>query len=121
MTAPRPEEEVARKTKRGTPVLCTRRGAMSTTVGVGIIGVGRRWPRWRGALEGLSDRFAVRALCDQGRGGAGRAAREIGAAAAAGPAELLARPDVEAVLLLARQWFGLWPLTLACQSRKPVL
>jgi predicted dehydrogenase len=93
---------------------------MSTRLGVGIIGVGRRWPRFRAALRVLRGQFAVRAVCDQRPGWAEHVARQVGAAVAAGPVELLHRDDVRAVLLLARQWFGLWPLTVACQHGKPV-
>jgi predicted dehydrogenase len=35
--------------------------------------------------------------------------------------DLLERDDVDAALLLGRQWFGLWPLEHACRVGKPVL
>ncbi len=88
---------------------------------IGIIGLGRRWQRFRPALHELRDRVLVRAVCDQRPIRAERAARELGCAAAAGPTDLLDRDDVEAALLLGAQWFGLWPLEQAARLGKPVL
>ena len=88
---------------------------------IGVIGLGRRWRRFRPALDALRGRVLVRALCDQRPARAERAARELGCAAAAGPTDLLDRDDVEAALLLDAQWFGLWPLEQAARLGKPVL
>src|SRR5436305_1819015 len=88
---------------------------------LGVIGLGRRWRRrYRPALRALRGRFTVELLCDEVQARAGREARALGAAPAAGPAELLESDDVEAVLLPDRQWFGLWPLEHACRVGKPV-
>jgi predicted dehydrogenase len=94
---------------------------MSTRLRVGVIGLGRRWRRYRRALEGLRQRVTVRAVCDQVARRAEAEARRLGCAAAAGPVDLLERDDVDAALLLGRQWFGLWPLEHACRVGKPVL
>ena len=48
---------------------------MATRLGVGIIGVGRRWPRYRAALRALRSHFAVRAVCDQRPGRAEKVRR----------------------------------------------
>jgi len=93
---------------------------MPHRLSVGIIGLGRRWRRYRPALVGLRDRLVVRAVCDQRPDRAERAARELGCAAAAGPTDLLDRDDVKAVLLLDAQWFGLWPVGQAARLGKPV-
>jgi predicted dehydrogenase len=93
---------------------------MPTRLRLGIIGLGRRWRRWRPALTSLADEAVVRAVCDPSTARAERAARLLGCAAAAGPVELLERDDVEAVLMLDRRWFGLWPLGHACRVGKPV-
>src|SRR5262249_14084200 len=61
-----------------------------------------------------------RAVCDRRPEKAARAARSLHCYHAAGPAELFACDDVDAVLMLARQWYGLWPLTLAAALAKPV-
>src|SRR5207248_617085 len=47
-------------------------------------------------------------------------AKEIGCEAAQGVVELLHRVDLDAALLLDPQWFGLWPLEVACRAGKPV-
>ena len=94
---------------------------MASRLRIGIIGLGRRWRRWRPALHDLRGRVAVRAVCDQRPIRAERVARELGCAAAAGPTDLLDRDDVDAVLLLDAQWFGLWPLEQAARLGKPVL
>jgi predicted dehydrogenase len=93
---------------------------MPPRLGIGIIGLGRRWRRYRPALAELRGRLVVRAICDQRPARAERTARELGCAAAAGPTDLLDRDDVEAVLLLDEQWFGLWPLEQAARKGKPV-
>jgi predicted dehydrogenase len=88
---------------------------------VGVIGLGRRWRRYRRLLARLRDHIEVRAVCDQIARRAESEAGQFECAAAAGPVELLERPDVEAVLLLDAQWYGLWPLEHACRINKPIL
>lgn len=88
---------------------------------VGVIGLGRRWQRYRSLLARLREHVEVRAVYDQVVRRAEIEAEPFSCAAAGGPAELLERPDVEAVLLLDAQWYGLWPLEHACRVNKPVL
>lgn len=88
---------------------------------IGVIGLGRRWRRYRPLLARLREHVEVRVVCDQIAHRAEIAARQFDCTAAAGPVELLERPDVEAVLLLDAQWYGLWPLEYACRTNKPVL
>jgi len=88
---------------------------------VGVIGLGRRWRRYRPLLARLREHVEVRAVCDQIVHRAEIEAQQLDCAAALGPAELLERSDVEAVLLLDAQWYGLWPLEHACRVNKPVL
>jgi predicted dehydrogenase len=87
---------------------------------VGVIGLGRRWRRYRAALANLRDHLEVRAVCDQVAHRAEAEARQLHCVAAAGPVDLLERGDIEAVLLLGEQWYGLWPLEQACRLNKPV-
>jgi predicted dehydrogenase len=87
---------------------------------VGVIGLGRRWRRYRPILARLRDHIEVRTVCDQVARRAEIEARRLRSTASAGPVELLERGDVEAVLLLDTQWFGLWPLERACVTKKPV-
>jgi predicted dehydrogenase len=88
---------------------------------VGVIGLGRRWRRYRRLLARLRQHVEVRAVCDQIAHRAESEAQQLNCAAAAGPVELLERPDIEAVLLLDSQWYGLWPLEHACRTNKPIL
>jgi predicted dehydrogenase len=94
---------------------------MTRRLGVGIVGLGRRWQRYRPALERQRRRFAVRAVYDPVSYRAEAAAKQLRCTAAGGCVELLERADVEAVLVLSRPWFGLWPLQQACAVSKPVL
>ncbi|HEY7156184.1 MAG TPA: Gfo/Idh/MocA family oxidoreductase [Gemmataceae bacterium] len=87
---------------------------------VGVIGLGRRWRRYRPILMKLRDHVEVRAVHDQIVRRAESEARQLHCTAAMGPVELLDRPDVEAVLLCDEQWFGLWPLEHLCRTNKPV-
>lgn len=87
---------------------------------VGVLGLGRRWRRYRSVLERLRSQLAVRVVCDALSHRAERQARQLGCAAAAGPVELLDRDDVDALLLLSAPWYGLWPLERACRVGKAV-
>jgi predicted dehydrogenase len=92
----------------------------SHPLGVGVIGLGPRWRRYRPALQRLAQHFVIRALCDQVPRRAEREARQLGCVAAVGPTELLEHPQVDVLLLLDAQWFRLWPVELACRLGKPV-
>jgi predicted dehydrogenase len=59
-------------------------------------------------------------VCDQVEDVARREARRLRCGVALGPAELLDGGEVEAVLLLDAQWYGLWPVEQACRVGKPV-
>lgn len=86
---------------------------------VGLIGLGRAWEsRHRSALRALSDRFEVRAICEQVAVRAEQAAREFNAAAVDGYRALAERPDIDALLLLAEQWCGPLPILAACDAGK---
>ena len=94
---------------------------MTQPVRIGVIGLGRRWrKRYRPALRLVTDHFKVCGVYDQLRRRAVSVAKEIGCDAAQGVVELLNRVDLDAVLLLDPQWFGLWPLEVACRAGKPV-
>lgn len=89
---------------------------------VGVFGLGRPWKvAFLPALAARPERFAVSAVCDAVPARAARTARRLGCAAAAGPAELLERGDVEALLLLEAGWHGLWLLQRAAALGKPTL
>ncbi len=86
---------------------------------VGLIGLGRAWEsRHRSALRALSDRFEVRAICEQVAVRAEQAAREFNATPVDGYRALAQRADVDALLLLAEQWCGPLPILAACDAGK---
>jgi predicted dehydrogenase len=93
---------------------------MSRRLGVGIIGLGRRWQRYRAALSRVRQSLVVRAVFDPVAHRAETAAKQLGCTAAPGCLQLLERSDVEVILLLDRCWFGLWPLECACVRGQPV-
>src|SRR3954468_15865276 len=87
---------------------------------VGVVGLGRLWEaRHKPALLRMRDRFQVTAVYDQVLRRAEMEARQFGCAAVEGLNALIERADVDAVYLLSPQWFGAYPIALACQLRKP--
>jgi myo-inositol 2-dehydrogenase / D-chiro-inositol 1-dehydrogenase len=93
---------------------------MPNRLRVGILGVGRCWPRYSralGQLRGLLDPVVV---SDPRPGRALRIARELRCSIAEGPIDLLERDEVQAVLVLDAPWYGLWPLEQACRVSKPI-
>ena len=68
----------------------------------------------------LREFFEIRAVGDEVQQLAVEAARRLGTVAVAGPAALLQDDSLEALLLADPQWYGLWPLELACRRGLPV-
>jgi predicted dehydrogenase len=88
---------------------------------VGVVGLGRLWEaRHKPALLRLRDRFQVTAVYDQVMRRAELEAGQLGCHAAEGLVALIERPDVDVVYVLTPQWFGLYPIQLACEHGKPV-
>ncbi|MFM1902359.1 MAG: Inositol 2-dehydrogenase/D-chiro-inositol 3-dehydrogenase [Planctomycetota bacterium] len=88
---------------------------------VGIVGLGDQWEsRHLPALRALADRFEVRGICEQVAHRAQRAAAQLGAVAVDGFRALAARDDIDAILLLADQWYGVTPILAACDHGKAV-
>jgi predicted dehydrogenase len=88
---------------------------------VGLVGLGQAWEvRHRPALRALNDRFEVTAVCDQIAVRAEQAARDFGAQAVDGFRVLAHRGDVDAILMLAPQWYGYLPILAACDAGKSV-
>lgn len=88
---------------------------------IGVVGLGRRWPRYRQALLALSREARPVAVQDAALERAEAEARELGCDAAAGVIELIERPDVDAVLVPGEAWYGLWAVERAALAGKPVL
>jgi len=88
---------------------------------VGLVGLGHAWEvRHRPALRALNDRFEVIAVCEQIGMRAEQAAREFGAQAVDGFRALARRTDIDAILMLAPQWYGCLPILAACDTGKAV-
>ncbi len=88
---------------------------------VGLVGLGETWEtRRRLALRALSDRFEVRAVCEQVAHRADQVAQEFGGTAVDGFWSLARRDDIDALLMLAPQWFGMLPILAACETGKAV-
>ncbi len=88
---------------------------------LGLVGLGEAWQkRHAPALHALADRFEVRAVCEQVSHRAQYVADEFGAATVGGFQALMRREDIDAVLILADQWYGPLPILAACDNRKAV-
>ncbi|NBT13725.1 MAG: gfo/Idh/MocA family oxidoreductase [Planctomycetia bacterium] len=88
---------------------------------VGIVGLGSQWEtRYLPALRSLVDRYEVRGICEQVSHLAHKAAGELGAAAVDGYRALAARDDIDALLYLSDQWYGVAPILAACDFGKAV-
>ena len=88
---------------------------------IGLIGLGDAWQqRHRAALRSLQDRFDVRAVYVPVPLLAEQAAKEFGAVQVDGYRALVARKDVDAVMVLENTWQGLLPMLAACDSGKAI-
>lgn len=95
--------------------------ARSNAVGIGVIGIGRRWTdHYRDALSRPGSRGRVVALCDPVAHRAEAEADRLGCEAAEGMTALIERPEVEVLFLLESPWFGLWPIRAALERGKAV-
>jgi predicted dehydrogenase len=87
----------------------------------GIVGLGLNWEsRYLPALRTLADRFEVRGICEQVAHRAERAARELNAIPVDGYRALAARDDIDVILCLSDQWYGVTPILAACDYGKAV-
>jgi predicted dehydrogenase len=93
---------------------------MTKRPGVGVIGLGRRWERYRPALAAADCRLAVRAVYDCFARRAAGVAQEFACEAADGVEDLLDRQDLDALLLFDAAWHGLWPLERVAKTNKPI-
>jgi len=88
---------------------------------VGLLGLGDQWERrYAPALRALGDHFEVRAVCEQVAHRAEQVAAQFQATAVDGFRTLARREDLDAILILAPQWYGSLPVLAACESGKAV-
>lgn len=88
---------------------------------VGVVGTGEMWEkRYRPALRTLADRFELTAVCEPVALRAMQVAREFDACAVDGFRALAYRDDVDAILILSRNWFNGLPILAACDAGKAI-
>jgi predicted dehydrogenase len=88
---------------------------------VGLVGLGKDWEsRHRPALFALRDRFIVTAVCDHVYHRAKQAAEDFRAEPVDGYVSLARRGDVDVVLNLAPQWYGVLPILSAAEAGKGI-
>jgi predicted dehydrogenase len=88
---------------------------------IGLIGLGKDWDVRHGpALRSLSDRYEVRAVCEEVSLRGEQVARQFNAAAVDGFRALTKREDIDAVMILSGQWYGPLPILAACEQGKDV-
>ena len=88
---------------------------------IGLIGLGETWQsRHRPALRMLQDRFEVRAVYSTISKLAEDCAAEFEADPVDGYRALVARCDIDAVMVLQRSWLGWLPVMAACEAGKAI-
>lgn len=88
---------------------------------IGLVEIGPAWQsRHRPALRMLQDRYDVRAVCSTIAKKAEPVAAEFQADIVDGYRALVARNDVDAVMILERSWHGWLPVVAACDAGKAV-
>ena len=88
---------------------------------IGLIEIGSAWQtRHRPALRMLQERFDVRAVCCGVSKKAEPIATEFQADLVDGYRAMVARADIDAVMILERSWHGWLPVLAACEAGKAV-
>ncbi|TWU37634.1 Inositol 2-dehydrogenase/D-chiro-inositol 3-dehydrogenase [Novipirellula aureliae] len=88
---------------------------------IGLIGLGDSWQtRHRPAIRMLQDRFDVRAVYSPVAKLAENAAAEFQADPVDGYRAMVARCDIDAVMVLQNSWLGWLPMLAACEAGKAI-
>lgn len=91
-------------------------------VSVALIGVGPTWDlHYHAAIQRLSTKICVRAVCDSVLSRAASVADEFQASPVDSPWLLTQRTDLHAWLILDPGWFSLYPAALAVENERPAL
>lgn len=91
-------------------------------VSVALIGVGSSWDSYyRTAIERLSSKLSVRAVCDSVLLRAASVADEFEASVVSCPWQLTQRTDLHAWLILDPGWYNTYPAGLAVDHARPAL
>lgn len=88
---------------------------------VGLIGLSKDWQnRYRPALRMLQDRFEVRGVYSSVGRLADQVAQEFGCERFDGYRAMIAREDIDAIMLLDGDWYGTLPVQAACEFAKAI-
>ena len=88
---------------------------------IGVVGLGDAWDtQHRPAFRSMVERFELRAVTSAVHRRAEQAAKEFNCHASSGFQALAARRDIDAVMLLGREWYGPLPIMAACDHGKAV-
>jgi predicted dehydrogenase len=91
-------------------------------VSVALVGVGSTWElHYRDAIQRLSSKLTVKAICDSVQMRAAVVADEFEAMPISCPWHLTQRTDLHAWLILDPGWFDTYPAALAVQHGRPAL
>ena len=91
-------------------------------LGVALVGVGRAWEtHYREAIQRLSSKLTLLAVCDAVHVRAAAVADEFRAATYSSPWKLAQRRDIHAWLICDPGWFGTYPAELAVRCDQPTL
>ncbi len=94
---------------------------MPSPIRMGVIGLSRRWLRYRQALLALPREVQVVAVHDPGLERTAQEARDLDCEAVGSALELIERDDVQALLVAGGTWHGYWSVQRAAERGKPVL
>ncbi len=88
---------------------------------IGVVGLGNDWDtRYKPAFRSLADRFEVRAICEPVALRADKAIHDFSACGVDGFRALARRPDIDAIFVLSRGWYGELPVLAACDAGKSI-
>jgi predicted dehydrogenase len=88
---------------------------------IGLIGLSRDWQqRHHPALRMLQERFELRGVYSSVMALADGVAREFGAQTFDGFYSMVSREDIDAVMMLEGDWYGITPLIAACENGKAI-
>ena len=94
---------------------------MSKRLRLAIVGLGRLWEtRHKPAIQQLRPDFEVGCVYDQVSWRAANEARQIGCRSSESLVEMISDPKIDAVAVVAPQWFGWHAVELAIEHKKPV-
>lgn len=88
---------------------------------IGLVGISRDWQqRHHPALRMLQERFELRGVYSSVMALADGVARDFGTQTCDGFRSMIAREDIDAIMMLEGDWYGVTPLMAACEHGKAI-